>query len=132
MSEKNKSIFNLTKDELIEKGVTIAQHYLIKRGYKVEDTFTFDDIKFIYASDCNTPVLIKFTCNAEIGGDCMPEFETDDNAIQQAKNCLGGFLNEHEDIDYCRFDLIAVKYLDTDKASLRHLIKLEEKFRFNL
>lgn len=132
MSEKNKSILNLTKDGLIEKGVTIAQHYLIKRGYKVEDTFTFGNTRFIYATDCNTPVIIKFTCYAEIGGDCMPEFETDDNAIQQAKNYLDRFLNEHEDIDYCRFDLIAVKYLGINKASLRHLIELEEKFRIDL
>ena len=132
MSEKSKSIFNFTKDELIEKGVTIAQHYLIECGYKVEDTFTYGSTKFIYASDCNTPVIIKFTCNAEIGGDCMPEFETNDNAIQQAKNYLDRFLNEHEDIDYCRFDLIAVKYLGIDTASLRHLVKLEEKFRFDL
>lgn len=132
MSERNKSIFNMTKDEIKEKGIAIAQHYLIKRGYKVEDTFDFDNTTFIYASDCNTPVIIKFTCNTKIDDESLPEFETDANAIQQAKDYLNRFLSEHEDIDYCRFDLIAIKYFDSSTAGLRHLVNLEEKFRIDL
>ena len=88
MSERNKSIFNMTEEELKEKGVTIAQQYLIKRDCSVEDTFDFDNARFIYASDCNTPVIIKLTCNTKIDDESLPEFETDANAIQQAKNHL--------------------------------------------
>lgn len=132
MSERNKSIFNMTEEELKEKGVTIAQHYLIKRDYSVEDTFDFDNATFIYASDCNTPVIIKLTCNTKIDDESLPEFETDVNAIQQAKNHLNRFLSEHEDIDYCRFDLIAIKYFDSNTVGLRHLVNLAEKFRIDL
>ena len=123
-----------TKRELGAEGERIAASYLEKRGYEILDMnweCPLGEVDIVARKPGDEPdsteggvVLVEVKTRIDFGADpqVMPELAVDNEKRRKYKVLALLYLATHLDLDYVRFDVIALNIIAERTARVRHLV----------
>lgn len=128
MTDIEKTLAELSDEEVRDEGLRLAKRYLKRRGFDVIDedwSCTKGDVDII-SIDCDVTVLVNVMTEADPGGDpsALPDLKIDGEQTDHCRGLMLRYLEDHSDVETARFDLVSIRLLSDHNAKLRHLVGL--------